>query len=145
LYTALADVQVAEVACGAHHTFCLAADGRVYSFGHGEYGQQGTGDVGNTGTGRTRNALWPREFVLPRTGPARAVTRVVCGHLHTLFRTDDGGLWSCGWGVDGVLGHGDKKYRAVPAPIHALEGDTVAAAAAGWRHNLVVKVRPCDQ
>ena len=53
----------------------------------------------------------------------------------------DGAVWSCGWGVDGVLGHGDKKYRAVPAPIRALEGEAIAAAAAGWRHNLIIKVR----
>ena len=151
---------MAALAAGAHHTFCLTRDGRVFSFGHGEYGQQGTGDFGSAGE-RTRNALLPREFFLPSESPwlqrfqglalpasaaaatatAGRVRSVACGHLHTLFRTDDGAVWSCGWGVDGVLGHGDKKYRAVPAPIRALEGEAIAAAAAGWRHNLIIKVR----
>ena len=153
----LASVDVASVACGAHHTFCLARDGRVFSFGHGEYGQQGTGDFGSVGE-RSHNVQLPREFFLPsetawggrlaagaRPALPRAAARVqsvACGHLHTLFRTSDGAVWSCGWGVDGVLGHGDKKYRAVPAPIRALEGEQVTVAAAGWRHNLVVKVCP---
>ena len=136
---------VEAVSCGAHHTFCLARGSRVFSFGHGEYGQQGTGDFGAVGE-RNRNLLLPREFHLPYDlasggAPPSIVITITCGHLHTLFGLADGSVWSCGWGVDGVLGHGDKKYRAIPTPVRALEGERVQHLASGWRHNLIVKVR----
>jgi len=144
-FKALDEHVIEAVSCGAHHTFCLARGGRVFSFGHGEYGQQGTGDFGAVGE-RNRNLLLPREFCLPYDpasggAPPSTVTTIACGHLHTLFGLADGSVWSCGWGVDGVLGHGDKKYRAIPTPVRALEGERVQHLASGWRHNLVVKVR----
>ena len=40
----LAGVRVVGVAAGARHSIVLAADGRVFTFGRGDYGRLGHGD-----------------------------------------------------------------------------------------------------
>lgn len=39
------------------------------------------------------------------------------------------------------MGHGDKRYQLAPRLVTALQGEEIAAAAAGWKHTLVVKCR----
>ena len=40
------------------------------------------------------------------------------GHRHTLLLDEFGGLYSCGAGVTGCLGHGDNQSQMVPMRIH---------------------------
>lgn len=35
---------VVQVACGNNHSVALSADGELYSWGHGKYGQLGCGE-----------------------------------------------------------------------------------------------------
>ena len=133
---ALAGKKVEQMACGTYHTFLVTDGGEIYSFGHGEYGQQGTGDLGERGE-QTRNALLPRK--LERIPWNSLIRSIHCGHLHTLFILEDGTIWTCGWGTAGVLGHGDQKYRLNPTQVKALEGDAIISAAGGWKHNLAIK------
>lgn len=66
LVSALSHIKISQISCGTYHTFCLAEEPEqlVFSFGHGEYGQQGRGDVAGEGGGEDRNALLPRPFEL---------------------------------------------------------------------------------
>lgn len=48
----LFSVGVVQIACGEHNTMALSADGRIFSWGRGKYGQLGLGD--------TRNAHAPK-------------------------------------------------------------------------------------
>ena len=43
----LTGVRVVGVAAGGNHSIALAADGRVFTFGSGEYGRLGHGDEEN--------------------------------------------------------------------------------------------------
>jgi len=137
----LLDQVVTHVATGTYHTFCITDIGKIYSFGHGEYGQQGTGDFGERGE-QSRNALFPREVCgapwLNGKNEVR-IQSVECGHLHTLFTISDGSIWSCGWGTSGVLGHGDAKYRLFPTQVTALDGESILASSGGWKHSMAIK------
>ena len=43
----LFSVGVVQIACGEHNTVALSADGRIFSWGRGKYGQLGLGDTRN--------------------------------------------------------------------------------------------------
>ena len=43
--------RVCAVACGDHHSMCLTRGGEVYSWGHAEYGQHGSGGGKDGGRG----------------------------------------------------------------------------------------------
>jgi alpha-tubulin suppressor-like RCC1 family protein len=63
-----------------------------------------------------------------------------CGYYHTLLVTEDGGLWSCGAGSHGQLGHKDCAHQRTPAPLQAkvFGGSRVLEAVAGPRHTIAV-------
>ena len=52
--------------------------------------------------------------------------------------TDEGIVFSFGWGSDGKLGHGDGKEQYKPKVIEALRGMRVVAIAAGRNHSMVL-------
>jgi E3 ubiquitin-protein ligase HERC2 len=53
--------------------------------------------------------------------------------------TEEGQVWSWGWGEDGRLGHGDSEDFSRPEPIKVLSpGVGVVALAAGGGHSLAL-------
>jgi alpha-tubulin suppressor-like RCC1 family protein len=122
---ALRGQRVTCVAAGAEHSTCCTADGEVYSWGWGRYGNLGDGD--------TQDRHLPT-----RAGGLEgvAVARVACGWRHTLAVDAEGRLWSWGWSKYGQLGHGDTRDQLLPKRVDALAGCAVAAVAGGWRHTL---------
>ncbi|KAF3814043.1 hypothetical protein GH733_018075 [Mirounga leonina] len=76
------------------------------------------------------------------------VVQVVCGQDHSLFLTDKGEVYSCGWGADGQTGLGHYRITSVPtklagdlAGVHVVQvathGDCCLAVSAegglfGW-------------
>lgn len=47
------------------------------------------------------------------------------GHRHSLLLDDKGGLYSCGAGITGCLGHGDRLSQMVPMRINSFDDDDV--------------------
>jgi alpha-tubulin suppressor-like RCC1 family protein len=66
-----------------------------------------------------------------------AVVQVAAGECHSLALTASGGLYSWGAGRnDGQLGHGDKKYGAVPRVVGGIRG-AVVGMSGGNIHSIV--------
>ena len=63
---------------------------------------------------------------------------VAASKLHTLIVDSDGGLYSCGLGVGGRLGHGDQKAAVVPRAVRLSGGVRVREVAAGLDHSLAL-------
>ncbi|EGG21173.1 regulator of chromosome condensation domain-containing protein [Cavenderia fasciculata] len=140
--------KVRQVACGANFTMALTVDGRLWSFGHGEYGQLGATEEnqyrdwnrGGNGNGNEREAHL--QYAVPQQVEALAsvkVKQVTCGHLHTIVVTEDNDVYSWGWGASGCLGFGDRKFQLVPQRVPALSGEIVSSISAGEKHSLVVR------
>ena len=63
---------------------------------------------------------------------------VECGRNHSLAITEAGRIYSWGCGGHGRLGHNNRESQSTPKLIEALQGVTVASAAAGALHSLAV-------
>ncbi|XP_059502488.1 E3 ubiquitin-protein ligase MYCBP2 isoform X6 [Stegostoma tigrinum] len=86
------ELQAAQVSCGFHHSVVLMENGDVYTFGYGQHGQLGHGDVNSRGTPTLVQAL-----------PA-ACTQVTAGSNHTALLLADGQVFTFGSFSKGQLG-----------------------------------------
>ena len=117
---------VVQVAAGSScHSLFLAEGGTVLSCGDGWCGQLGHGDE--------ENQLVPK---LVTALEGRRVVQVAAGSAHSLFLTEGGAVLSCGFGLVGQLGHGDKNHQLVPKLVVALEGRRVVQVAACMGNSL---------
>ncbi|XP_046383877.1 RCC1-like G exchanging factor-like protein isoform X2 [Ischnura elegans] len=94
--------RVAGLAAGRAHLLVLMASGCVYSFGSNHYGQCGH---------PSSAAKEPHSLYLPhcisKAPDGSKFLSVECGQDHSLFLSDQGEVWACGWGADGQMGQGD--------------------------------------
>ena len=119
--------RAASVSAGGFHSLALAADGAVWSWGHGGHGQLGHGDT--------------QDQLLPKAVEAFAGQRVVAvsaGAAHNLILTADGALWSWGPGGFGQLGHGDEQHQLLPKQVEAFADQRVVAVSAAAGHSLAI-------
>lgn len=102
--------RIKHVCCGENHTAALTADGGVFTFGAGAYGQLGHGGKGNE--------VVPKRVVeLMGT----AITQLSCGRCHTVaYAPHSGRLYTFGLGKSGQLGHGVLDSSPLPVTIPGL-------------------------
>jgi len=103
--------RIVEARSGYGHLVALDENGGVWTWGLNKDGQLGLGDN------------------LDRQGPQKVeffekenlkVVQVRCGRVHTVFLTEDGRLWTCGSGIHGRLGHGDRDSQLLPTHVDSL-------------------------
>ncbi|KAF9166485.1 Williams-Beuren syndrome chromosome region 16 protein [Actinomortierella ambigua] len=101
----------------------------LFAFGNSMYGQLGLGASKDTLTkmrGEEEHVAGfvyePSPTLVQLEDPNENVLQVVCGLDHTVLRTDQGNLYSMGWGADGQLGLGptSSSDRAYPTLIERL-------------------------
>lgn len=110
---------VAHAAAGSAFSGAVTVDGRVWTWGCGEYGRLGHGDEAQV--------LAPRTLCA-ELGHACAVS---AGFASTMVVTTSGALWAFGMGAYGQLGLGDRRDRYTPARVHLVD---VRAVALGYHH-----------
>ncbi|KAM7178271.1 E3 ubiquitin-protein ligase MYCBP2 isoform 8-T8 [Macrochelys suwanniensis] len=102
------ELRAVQVSCGFHHSVVLMENGDVYTFGYGQHGQLGHGDVNSRGCPTLVQAL---------PGPS---TQVTAGSNHTAILLMDGQVFTFGSFSKGQLGRPilDMPYwNAKPAPM----------------------------
>lgn len=109
------------VSAGELHTLALAADGTVFAWGWGFYGQIGNGAVSGS---------------LTPVAVLSGATAIAAGYGHSLALKPNGTVWAWGWNVYGQLGDGTTTQRTAPVQVTGLSG--VVAIAAGREHSLAV-------
>ncbi|KAJ0403588.1 hypothetical protein ATCC90586_007857 [Pythium insidiosum] len=147
LVQSLLHKRVVQVACGARHTFALAEDGDVYSWGYGKGGALGHSTSASgperEEDGKSRNGMVdvvtsPLEVL---TLKHRSVARIACGDMHTAVVLTNGTLLTCGWADQGRLGRpcGSPKseYSSCFAPVD-LKHRLCTFVACGGAHTLVL-------
>ncbi|KAJ8253382.1 hypothetical protein GJAV_G00212310 [Gymnothorax javanicus] len=102
------ELRAVQVSCGFHHSVVLMENGDVYTFGYGQHGQLGHGDVNSRGAPTLVQAL-----------PGSSV-QVTAGSNHTAVLLADGQVYTCGSFSKGQLGRPilDMPYwNARPSPM----------------------------
>jgi len=95
------------VPAGTFHPACAMADGKILTWGHGSHGQLGHCDLED----RLMQEQISRDSEL-FGGQLALMIACHCGNAHTIVLTV-GGLWTCGTGQYGLLGHGDETDKIV--------------------------------
>jgi hypothetical protein len=107
---ALVGVVCAQVACGFAYTAAVSAQGALYTWGAGENGRLGLGDVDDRHEPSRVDALWPH----------RPLRRVNAGSVHTCALGVDGVAYS--FGKHEYTGHGAAADVLTPRPLDGAFG-----------------------
>jgi alpha-tubulin suppressor-like RCC1 family protein len=122
---ALKRKHIRDIACGSFHTIAVTETGDVFSWGIGERGQLGHGDLENHKT------PWP---ILGLQG--HEIGAIAAGEAHSLAASRDGKkVWAWGAGHYGQLGVGGLEPRLTPHPIDELENQSIKHVACGANHS----------
>jgi len=108
--------RVIKVECGRAHTVVLTEQGVIFTLGNNSYGQCARTiieDENYLGS-QVINRLSPELFANKR------IKDIVCGQDHTMFLTENGEVFSCGWSADGQTGLGTYNNQDLPM---LAEGD----------------------
>jgi alpha-tubulin suppressor-like RCC1 family protein len=108
--------KVVKVACGRAHTVAITEAGVIFTMGNNSYGQCARRIIEDeTYLGSNVIHRVPHDAF-----PNSRIAGVACGQDHTMFITESGQVYSCGWSADGQTGLGHYDNQDAPALI---EGD----------------------
>ncbi|XP_063198086.1 RCC1-like G exchanging factor-like protein isoform X2 [Chroicocephalus ridibundus] len=102
--------RVLQVSCGRAHSLILTDSEGVFTMGNNSYGQCGRKVVEDETYSESHLIHQLKEF-------DSRVVQVVCGQDHSLFRTEKGAVYACGWGADGQTGLGHYDITSVPTKL----------------------------
>ncbi|XP_055148782.1 RCC1-like G exchanging factor-like protein isoform X1 [Symphalangus syndactylus] len=104
------ETRVLQVSCGRAHSLVLTDREGVFSMGNNSYGQCGRKVVENEIYSESHRVHRMQDF-------DGQVVQVACGQDHSLFLTDKGEVYSCGWGADGQTGLGHYNVTSSPTKL----------------------------
>jgi len=118
---------VCIVSCGDSWSAACTESGTLYTWGKGQYGRLGHGDVSDVTVPRRMTAL-----------DGRRVVSLATGGCHGAVVVEGGDVFAWGRNWHGELGVSDTKAGSAPVIVSMDEGVRAAAVAAGARHTLVL-------
>ncbi|XP_058461003.1 probable E3 ubiquitin-protein ligase HERC4 isoform X2 [Malaya genurostris] len=125
LVKSLAGIPIAFIACGGYHSFAVSKSGAIFGWGKNTFGQLGLNDL--------NSRCYPTQL---KTLRSLGVKYISCGDDFSVFLTQEGGVFTCGAGTFGQLGHGTYSNEILPRMVFELMGSKITQIACGRRHTL---------
>ena len=125
---------VISVDAHSYHSACLTDTGEVYTWvGLQQNYHRYDNFFGMLGHGDSilSEVLQPK--LVEALVDVKAIS-VACGMVHTAVSTEDGKVYTFGWGKEGQLGHGHEEDRSSPTLVLALEGKHITQIECGDFH-----------
>ncbi|XP_068736455.1 probable E3 ubiquitin-protein ligase HERC4 isoform X1 [Montipora capricornis] len=123
--SSLVGVPFSQISAGGYHSFALTLSGALFSWGRNNFGQLGVND--------DKDRIMP---VLIKSLRSQRVRHVTAGEYHSAVLTEDGGVFTFGWGSYGQLGHNSYNDEFNPRKVFELMGKVVTQIACGRLHTL---------
>lgn len=117
-------ILIQSVSAGEGFSMFLSRDGNVYTCGSDDYGKLGHGKG-------------PRYESTPKLVSAlkkEKIVQICAGELFSAAVTEDGRVFTWGFGKDGQTGHQDTANIPLPKLVHALAGENVVDISCGGGH-----------
>ena len=119
--------EILAISAGGHHSVVLLTSGEVFTFGFASHGQLGLRSV--------KNYCEP-QLVADLKG--KKVVEGAAGWNHSIVLTNEGDVWTCGYGFCGQLGLGDDEPRTAFTHVSALGNLKACKVFAGGNHSWAV-------
>ena len=132
----LKNQKVKKISSGWEHSVCINEKGQLFSWGNNSKGQCGVENESGYNTSTTIST--PKNIIELND---KNIISVSCGNEHTLALSDDGSVYSWGWGQDGVLGYDNiDDVIYTPTKIKSLNKRKIKIKeiACGSIHNLLI-------
>ncbi|KAH3758353.1 ADPribosylation factor subfamily protein [Pelomyxa schiedti] len=120
--------QISFISCGGKHTAAISKSGDLFTWGNGNLGQLGLGEI-------TTANIPERVSLLPERAHM-----VACGDNHTMAVSEAGHLFAFGDNSTGQLGLGDLTQRNIPTLVNGIPRvhQIAAGGAFGQGHTIAV-------
>ena len=111
--------KVKRIHSGDYHCMALTENDEIYSWGEGIYGQLGIESKDNSHTPKRLTIVYNQELILEEyfrsdsVKEAPKISQISLGSKHSLFLTNKGHLYVCGYNSQGQLGLGQNKKENV--------------------------------
>lgn len=101
---------VNKVSCGRGHSLFLDAKGQVFALGNNSLGQCGR-------LIKQDEEYFGSKKITKVPNIPKNITNVCCGQDHSMFLSESGQVYACGWGADGQTGLGHFENQSEPSQV----------------------------
>ncbi|MCF7826663.1 MAG: choice-of-anchor D domain-containing protein [Candidatus Marinimicrobia bacterium] len=136
---ALAGDSVVAVSGGYYHTLALTKKGNVYAWGINEYGMLGAGGS----LGEVSYSAVPVAVDTTGVLSGKEITNIAAGYLFSVALSDEGVVYTWGYGTMGALGGEDENHYMSSTPVvvdttGVLAGKTITDIGAGYGNSVAL-------